>query len=126
MFSREEAGQTPRELAVKIRDESIQAQETLNDGSLQSKIAEASRGDMDSIIRLLTDAESKRVDVAAQETIAASAAEEPRSIARRGNFAKQMTTLQSAALGNALTGKYYCFIPITDFYTFGSCEDVLD
>lgn len=108
MFARERAGRTPRELAVKVRDDSLQTQEKLKDGSLQLKIADASR-EIDLIIRLLTDAESKKAD------IHPSAAEEPRSISQRGNFSKQMRTLQSVALGNALTGIYRCFISIADF-----------
>jgi len=104
VFARDRAGRTPRELTVKVRDENIQAQEKLRDGSLQLKFAESSRGDFDLVLRLLTDAESKKVD------IPAAAAEEPRSTVQRGNVAKQMKALQSAALGNALTGIYYCFM----------------
>lgn len=116
MFARERAGRTPRELAVKLRDDSIQALEKLKDGSSQLKIEDASRGDFDLIMRLLADAESKRVDIR----------EEPRSIVQKGNFAKEMKKRQLAALGNALTGIYCCFIPITDLYFFGSSEDVFD
>lgn len=95
MFARELAGRTPRELAVKVRDDSIHTQESMNDGISVSRISEASRGDFDLIIRLLEDAESKTVDTHK------SAAE---SIVQRSNVFKPLKTLQSTALGNALTG----------------------
>lgn len=98
VFARELAGRTPRELAVKVRDDTIQTQELMKDGISVSRISDASRGDFDLIIRLLEDVESKTVD------IHKSAAEESRSIVQRGNVFKPLKTLQSTALGNALTG----------------------
>jgi hypothetical protein len=100
VFARVRAGRTPREIAVEVRDDGNRVQEALK----------VSRGDIDLTIRLLVDAESKSVDLAAQEKGHKSAAEEPRSTVQSSNFSKQKKTLSSVTLGNALTGIYCCSI----------------
>lgn len=103
VFARERAGRTPRELAGEIRDDGNQAQE----------VVKVPRGDIDQTIQLLTEAESKCVDNAAQERsrklskISHSAptlsnSYESHSIATN-EFGKSKKSLCSAALENALT-----------------------
>ena len=98
MFARERGGRTPREIAVEVREDSNHVQEAFK----------VPRGDIDLTIRLLADAESKGVDIAAQEKDQKSAAGDPATTVPSNNFGKQKKTLCSVALGNALTGMYCC------------------
>lgn len=86
---------------MEVRDESNQV--ALNQDALK-----VPRGDIDLTILLLADAESKGVDIPAQEKGHRLAAEEPQSAIRSSIFGKPKKALSSVALGNALTGMH-CF-----------------
>ncbi|KAG0555635.1 hypothetical protein KC19_12G183800 [Ceratodon purpureus] len=98
VFARERSGWTPREIAMEVCDDkSNQVQD------IESSL-KVPRGDIELTIRLLADAESKSVDIAAQEKGQKSAAEKSRSIVQSSSFGRQKKALGSVALGNALTG----------------------
>lgn len=109
-LSHEREGRTPRELAVKIRDDCNQPPEAVK----------ANRGDIDLTIQLLTDAESKYSDTSVHEKGHKSSKTSYSSAPALGDIGESRSSvpnklgksksLGSVALGNALTGLNCCFI----------------